>query len=213
MRKVLLAVLLAFVAGALGSAIACTDPPRTATPGNGNPMSSFDKSLAAFQSAVAAEASVSASSLKIVPSSEKVIGHNEFLVPGFVPFLAQIPGRVAISGWANDAGTVVLLGRKNFGPILDAMGFTDPASTFPALEQARRVAWAHVGYRFVAVPSDFGDVATPPGGGPPAITREGGATTLTFFMVEVGDTGFQAAVKCVVRRDAQGSYTYTLGRA
>jgi hypothetical protein len=177
-------------------------------------MSLFDKSLSAFKGAVAADASVSASALKVVPSSEKVIGHNDVVVPGFVPFMAQVsnqPGGIA--GWANAAGTVVLLKRKNFGPILEAMGFADPASTFPALEQARRVAWAHVGYRFVVVPADFGDVATPPGGGPPEITRDAGATALTFFMVEVGDTGFQAAVKCVVRRDAQGAYTYSLDRA
>lgn len=176
-------------------------------------MSSFDKSLSAFRSAVAADASVSASSLSIVPSSDKVIGHNAYAAPGLVPFLAQIPNKRAVAGWANDSGTVVLLSRKNFGPLLEAMSFADPASTFPALEQAKRVAWAHVGYRFVAVPADFGDVATPPGGGPPAITREGGATTLTFFLVEVGDTGFQAAVKCVISRDAKGEYTYSLARA
>ncbi len=176
-------------------------------------MSSFDKSLTAFRGAVATEASVAASSLRITPASEKVIGFNDYVVPGFVPFMAQIPDKQAVAGWANDAGVVVLLSRKNFGAILDAMSFADPASTFPAVEQARRVAWAHVGYRFVAEPSDFGDVATPPGGGPPEIVRAGAVTTLTFFMVESGDTGFQAAVKCVVTRDGSGAYSYSLARA
>jgi hypothetical protein len=207
-----IASLAVMVAVSVGSS-ACAEPPRAST-GNGSSMSAFDKSLSAFRSAVAADASVSASALKVVPSSEKVIGHNEVVVPGFVPFMAQVTDQAGgIAGWANATGTVVLLKRKDFGPILDAMAFVDPASTFPALEQARRVAWAHVGYRFVAVPADFGDVPTPPCGGPPEIIRDAGATTLTFFMVEVGDTGFQAAVKCVVRRDAQGAYTYSLNRA
>jgi hypothetical protein len=176
-------------------------------------MSSFDKSLAAFRSAAATEASVAPASLNITPASERVIGHNAYLVPGFVPFLAQVPGKGAMAGWANDTGTVVLLGRKNFGPVLEAMAFADPASTFPAVELAKRIAWTHVGLGFVAVPSDFGDVPTPPGGGPPVITRDGGATTLTFFMVEVGDTGRQTAVKCVVTRDGKGAYGYSLGPA
>lgn len=174
-------------------------------------MSSFDKSLSAFKSAVATDTGASASSLNVTPNSDKVIGHTDFEVPGFVPFMAQLPDQKAAAGWADDKGTAVTLKRQNFGPVLDAMGFADPASTFPALEQAKRVAWAHVGYAFVAA-YDFKGLPTPPGGGPPAITRDGGVTTLTFFMVESGDTGSMFAAKCVITRDANGAYTYSLAR-
>jgi hypothetical protein len=74
------------------------------------------------------------------------------------------------------------------------------------------VAWAHVGYAFVAA-YDFKGLPTPPEGGPPVITRDGGVTKLTFFMVESGDTGSMFAVKCVIERSAQGTYTYSLARA
>lgn len=201
----------AFLLGASLFMASCTDPPRGG-PGNGSSsMSSFDKSLSSFKSAVAADLGVSASSLNVTPSSEKVIGHTDYEVPGFVPFLAQADGQKAVAGWGKD-GAAVTLKRQNFGPILEAMGFADEASTFSAVEQAKRVAWAHVGYAFVAE-YDFKGLPVPPGGGPPEIKREAGATTLTFFMVESGDSGAMFAVKCVIQRDAQGAYTYSLARA
>jgi hypothetical protein len=82
------------------------------------------------------------------------------------------------------------------------------------VEMARRLAWVHPGYRFVATPSDCREVATPPGGGPSALSRAaGGAVTLTSFMVASRAIGFQAAVKCVVQRDLQDSYAYSSERA
>ncbi len=202
----------AFLLGASLFMASCTDPPRGG-PGNGSSsMSSFDKSLSAFKDAVAADLGVSASSLNVTPNSEKVIGHTDVEIPGFVPFLAQAEGRKGATGWGKADGTAVTLQRQNFGPVLEAMGFPDAASTFPAVEQARRIAWAHVGYAFVEA-YDFKGLPMPPGGGPPEIKREAGATTLTFFMVEGGDTGSMFAVKCVIQRDAQGAYTYSLARA
>lgn len=202
----------AFLLGASLFAASCTDPPRGG-PGNGSSsMSSFDKSLSAFKGAVAADLGVSASSLNVTPGSEKVIGHTDYEVPGFVPFLAQVSGQKAVAGWGKADGTAVTLKRQNFGPLLDAMGFADASSPFPAVEQAERVAWAHVGYAFVAE-YDFKGLPVPPGGGPPELKRENGVTTLTFFMVESGDSGSMFAVKCVIQRDAQGAYTYSLARA
>ncbi len=191
---------------------ACTDPPRSGSGNGSSSMSMFDKSLAAFKGAVAADTGVAAASLTVTPSSEKVIGHLDYEVPGFLPFLAQIPGKPAVTGWGSADGNAVTLKRQNFGAILDAMGFTVATSPFPAVEQAKRVAWAHVGYAFVAE-YDFKGLPVPPGGGPPEITREGGVTTLTFFMIEGGDSGAMFAVKCVIQRDARGTYTYSLTRA
>lgn len=191
---------------------ACTDPPRSGSGNGSSSMSSFDKSLAAFKGAVASDTGVAAASLNVTPGSDKVIGHTDFEVPGFVPFLAQVPGHPAVAGWGKADGTAVTLKRQNFGSILEAMGFADAASTFSAVEQAKRVAWAHVGYAFVAE-YDFKGLPVPPGGGPPQITRDGGVTKLTFFMIESGDTGSMFAVKCVIQRDAQGTYTYSLARA
>lgn len=203
---------LAFFLGAALGAAACTEPPRGG-PGNGSSsMSSFDKSLSAFKGAVAADAGASASSLTITPSSDKVVGHTDYEVPGFVPFSALVPSQKAVHGWADDKGTVVTAKRQNFGSVLEAMGFASATPAFPAVEQARRIAWAHVGYAFVAE-YDFKGLPVPPGGGPPAITTDGGVTTLTFFMIENGATGSMIAVKCVIQRDAQGAYTYSLARA